>query len=359
MSMTPLISIIMPSYNHADFIGDAIRSVLNQEGVKFEFLIADDGSIDQTAEIVSSFADSRINFVAHNVNRGACIVTNELIHRASGEYIALINSDDIWSAPDKLAYQLDVLTNNPDIGACFGRAAFIDQNGSEIKKESLSFGAVFDQENRSRGNWLRRFFDLGNCICHPTMLIRKNCYHEIGLYNNRFRQLPDFDLWIRLVKKYNIFISERNLINFRVLPGENASSNTTKNAIRTMNEHFLIAQGFFDEVSDAIFIEGFFDLISSVEDVLKRDVVIEKTLAYFQYNQWLGRPYLLTGLAKLNTLLCDENKSKILKEVYGIDDKFFQLKMGEIDVLKPNLLSTISSTNKSIFRRMKNSFLNL
>lgn len=208
----PTVSVIMATYNHADFVIQAIESVLAQQGVDFEFLIADDGSADRTREVVASIKDARIRFFPSEKNRGACVVTNELIERASGEFIALINSDDYWTVPDKLAYQVQIMRENPKVGACFGRARFVDKDGRDIDKASLPFGTVFDQENRSQGQWLRRFFDLGNCICHPTLLIRKSCYEALGMYNNRLRQLPDFDMWIRLLKRYDIFISDKELV---------------------------------------------------------------------------------------------------------------------------------------------------
>ena len=118
---SPMISVIMATYNHADFVKQAIESVLEQREVDFEFLIADDGSIDKTREIVATMSDERIQFFPNKKNRGACIVTNELIERASGEFIALINSDDYWSFSDKLAYQVQIMRENPIVGACFGR----------------------------------------------------------------------------------------------------------------------------------------------------------------------------------------------------------------------------------------------
>jgi len=354
---SPTISVIMATYNHADFVAQAIDSVLNQRGVNFEFLIADDGSVDRTREVVASIHDERIHFFPNEVNRGACVVTNELIQRASGEFIALINSDDYWIGNDKLAYQLKVLRGNPNIGACFGRVRFVDKKGRSIDKSSLPFGTVFDQMNRSQGAWLRRFFDQGNCICHPTMLIRKTCYDELGLYSNRMRQLPDFDMWIRLVKRYDIFVSDRELINFRILPGENASSQTASNSIRTINEHFLIADSFFDGVKREHLIDGFHDAIT-VKDIPTEDHIdIEKNLMYMRHNQWLGKPYMMVGLLKLNALLSSSSHQKILRESYGIDDRWFQEKMGEIDVLRSKIVAAISEKKSQLRQRWESLFV--
>ena len=339
----PLVSVIMATYNHQSFVAEAINSVLMQNNVDFEFLIADDGSIDNTRNVVASFNDPRIHFFPNKTNRGACIVTNELIARSSGEFIALINSDDSWIDETKLAYQVQVLRDHPEIGACFGRARFIDKDGQAIVKSTLHFGTVFEQENRTQGAWLRRFFELGNCICHPTMLIRKSCYHELGVYSNRLRQLPDLDMWIRLVKRYPIHISERELINFRILPGENASSQTAANSIRTINEHYLIANTFFDGVCPEQLTDGFSDLLKNKTIDSIEQLEIEKALLFFIDNQWLNKPYQMIGLLKLNHLLNSPNHQKTLMDRHMIDDRWFQTRMSEVDVLRPKFIAAIGN----------------
>ena len=336
----PKVSVIMATYNHAPFVAEAIDSVLSQQGVEFEFLIADDGSSDTTSEVVSRFQDRRIKFSAHTINRGACVVTNELIEKSRGEYIALINSDDAW-VKDKLRYQVEVLNNNPRIGASFGRVAFFDRVGRSIEKRTLPFGTVFDQENRISALWLRRFFSTGNCLCHPTILIRKSCYDRVGLYSNRFRQLPDFDMWIRLVKHYELHISERDLIKFRILPGENASSQTTVNSIRTINEHYLIADTFFDGVDRLQLIQGFEDLLTVKNVPTEQHLEIEKSLLFFTNNQWLGRPYQIIGLIRMNHLLSSPAHQQVLLDSYGIDDQWFQRAMGEVDVFRPKMVAAV------------------
>lgn len=353
---TPTISVIMATYNHADFVREAIESVLSQEGVDFEFLIADDGSSDKTRDVVASIIDPRIKFFPNTVNRGACVVTNELISMSSGKYIALMNSDDSWVDKDKLSFQVKILEDMPNVGACFGRARFIDVHGVGIDKSSLPFGTVFDKDNRNQGQWLRYFYDFGNCICHPSMLIRRSCYEDVGLYNNRLRQLPDFDMWIRLIKNYDIFISDRELINFRVLPGENASSQTAKNSIRTINEHYIIAESFFDCVSTEVLIDGFSDLLV-VKDVPSRihlDIEVAKLLLI--ENQWLGKPYKMIGLLKMFNLFNSVKHSDVLEKEYGLDDRWYQKITGEVDVLRPNFVAEVkhkARTLKSIFLNPK------
>lgn len=350
----PQVSVIMAAFNHDQFVAESIHSVLKQEEIDLEFLIADDGSSDNTCEVVESFRDKRIKFLPNKNNRGACIVTNELIARSRAKYIALINSDDIW-LNDKLRHQLNILDKLPKVGACFSRAGFIDKDGVPIIKKSLPYGSIFEQQNKSGAQWLRQFFDSGNCICHPTMLIRRSCYEQLGPYNNRFRQLPDFDMWIRLVKQFEIYISDRELVQFRILPGGNVSSPTSENSIRTINEHYLIASTFFNDVTRKQLVDGFHDLIISKDIPSQEHLDIEKVLLYFAPNQWLGKPYKLIGLLELNSLLSSPVHAEILVNSYGIDDRWFHKKMGDIDVLRPKMLAA-ASHSKSVMRNAWRNF---
>ena len=253
---TPLVSVVMGTYNHAPFVAESINSVLAQDFTDFEFLISDDGSEDRTAEIVAAQTDSRIRFQSNIRNRGAALVLNELVGKARGRYIAVINSDDAW-LPNKLSEQVKILENNANIGAVFGRVVFFDKDGRTIPKSELRFGETFDKANRSRGEWLHYFFFHGNCLCHPTVLIRRELYDKAGLYDNRLRQLPDLDMWIRVVKHADIFISSSDMIRFRILPGENTSSDIYSNRVRTLNEHFFVALDFFSGVSADLLRQGF------------------------------------------------------------------------------------------------------
>ncbi|HVE23090.1 MAG TPA: glycosyltransferase [Acidocella sp.] len=328
----PLVSVVMGTYNHAPFVAEAIRSVLAQDFTDYEFLIADDGSSDGTAAAVAEFSDPRIRFQAHPANRGAALVLNELVGQARGRYICVLNSDDSWMS-GKLSEQIALLERRPEIGAAFGRVEFIDGDGAPIDKDSLSFGHVFDQPNRTRGEWLRYFFWHGNCLCHPSVMIRREIYEAVGLYDNRMRQLPDFDMWIRVVKVSDIFVSPNAMVRFRILPGENTSSDTPTNHIRTLNEHFFIGLGFFENMSADLLRQGFGDRLSRPDLPLDSTRDIEAALLFFRPVVSLERVYRLLGILKLRELLGNENSRTLLAAHYDFDDRALQRLAAEVDTL--------------------------
>jgi glycosyltransferase involved in cell wall biosynthesis len=330
----PLISVVMGTYNHAPFVAEAINSVLTQDFTDIEFLISDDGSNDQTADIVGAQTDPRVHFEPNAVNRGAALVLNELIGKARGRYIAIINSDDAW-LPGKLSEQVEILDKHPNVGATFGRVQFVDRDGQTIAKEALSFGRTFDKKNRSRGEWLRHFFSHGNCLCHPTVLIRRELYNTVGLYDNRLRQLPDFDMWVRLIKRTDIFISQSNMINFRILPGENTSSDIYNNRVRTLNEHFFIALDFFSGVSADLLRQGFGDMMKHPELASEAHVAIEKAFLFLRPVLSLTHVYQIIAMIKFRALLMDSTSRDILNKDYDFNDRSLHHLAVEADGLQP------------------------
>lgn len=325
----PAISIVMGSYNHAPYVRAAMDSVLGQTFTDFEFLIADDGSSDETAAIIETYTDPRISFSRNGFNKGACATLNELIAQASGRYIAVMNSDDVWER-EKLAYQFDYLEQDIGVAAVFGRASFIDKTGAPIDADTLPFGTIFDQLNRTPGAWLRRFFAEGNCLCHPTILIRRSCYDVCGAYDNRLRQLPDFDMWIRLTKRYAIHVSDRKLIRFRIMPGENTSSPSIANSTRDLNENFLIGLRFFDGIDRERLIEGFGDCLKFSDIGSAEEVAIECALMCLDVDSVRRNRYQIIGLMQLHALLRSAAHESLLRERYCIDDKWFQARMAEV-----------------------------
>jgi sugar O-acyltransferase (sialic acid O-acetyltransferase NeuD family) len=233
----PEVSVIMAAYNHEKYVAHSIKSVLSQTYKDFEFIIIDDGSNDGTAQEIARFDDPRIKatFSAHNA--GMIFTKNKGIDLAEGRYIAIINSDDAYM-PDKLQKQVDFLNSHPGYGAVFTDAQIIDDDGLAFTDKNHFYFSIFTQPNRSRYEWLRRFFYEGNCICLPSVMIRRECYDVVGRPDSRLHQLPDLDLWVRLCFKYDIHIMEEKLTQFRVRDNEaNASGNRQESRQRTVWEY--------------------------------------------------------------------------------------------------------------------------
>jgi glycosyltransferase involved in cell wall biosynthesis len=151
------VSVVMSSYNHEAFVARAIESVIEQEFEDWEFVIRDDASQDQTAQIVAAYDDKRIRFLGSGLHLGAAESLNQCIARARGEYIAVINSDDIF-LPHRLAVQLPLLEQNVKIGASFSVPQIIDEQSQVMTSGTHPFFFIFDQPNRNRFAWLNFFF---------------------------------------------------------------------------------------------------------------------------------------------------------------------------------------------------------
>lgn len=242
--LMPTVSVIIPSYNHEKFVAEAIQSVLDQTYQDFEIIITDDGSSDQTVNLIKQFKDPRIQLFCFEKNQGACIAANNCLKHAKGKYIAMLSSDDVF-LPEKLAKQVAYLQSHSDCAAVFSEAHIIQENGDDFKGGRHFYTHIFSQKNKSRYEWLNYFFYQGNCLCHPSVLIRKECYDQVGVYDSRLAQLPDFDMWIRLCLAYEIHILPEQLIKFRILQGDkNASGHRPDTALRKPWEQRIVLENF-------------------------------------------------------------------------------------------------------------------
>jgi len=248
----PRISVVLASYNHECFVQETIHSVLNQDYEDFELIVTDDASSDATVDRIREIRDPRIRLFCFARNRGACVAHNHCIKQAQGEYIAMINSDDVC-CPGRLSKQVEFLDNHPEIGAVFGLPLIINESGKEGKdkrhnRTRQTFTAhLQEKENRTRYEWLHFFFYNGNCLCHPSVMIRRECHEDVGLYDERYAQLPDFDFWIRLSLKYDIHILPEYLVKFRVFSDKrNASGSTPEKVIRRYWENRQILRNFLN-----------------------------------------------------------------------------------------------------------------
>jgi hypothetical protein len=246
MRRVPRVSVIMASFNHAGFVEQAIDSVLSQSFSDFEFVITDDGSSDATVDAIRRYADPRIRLEVFPRNRGASHAMNCCIGRSKGEYISVINSDD-WFLQGKLAAQVEFLDRNRDIAAVFAKPLMVDEAGALLAKENDPFGDLFIDDLPDRFAWLHFFFYHGNALCHPTVMIRRSIYDEVGLYSPSLRQLPDFDMWVRVCARYEIRVMPEQRIAYRVLSGRrNTGAPTPETLLRSLWEQTRVQHRFLN-----------------------------------------------------------------------------------------------------------------
>lgn len=248
-------SIIISCYNHANYVHKAVESALSQSFLSFQVLISDDASSDNSWDVISEFDDPRIKIFRQSFNLGPVGNLRFLVNNSEGELIAILNSDDYWH-PEKLLKQVASLDAMPATGACFTWSRLVDSFDKELSGPEAIYNNIFRQCNRSQGEWLNYFFTNGNCICHPSALIRKNLYSTIGSYASGLRQLPDFEMWIRLVKFCPIHIIEEDLV-FHRRDGKNTSADTPENTARGLFELTYIFENYFDDLTGELFSEAF------------------------------------------------------------------------------------------------------
>ena len=235
----PKVSVILTSYNHDKYLREAIESVLNQTFQDFELIIWDDDSVDDSWNIIQSYSDSRIQAVTNPQNKGPVFGINKAIFDiASGEYIAIHHSDDVWEL-DKLEKQVDYLDANQDVGAVFTWGQIIDEHSVE------STADCFYQENKTRWQWLNQLFLERNHLCHPSVLIRKLCYQDVGVYHLSLFQTPDAEMWSRVLIKFPIHVIQEKLTKHRKFSDKsNVSGEIIESVIRANNEWNVLRKNY-------------------------------------------------------------------------------------------------------------------
>ncbi|MBY2909010.1 glycosyltransferase family 2 protein [Rhizobium leguminosarum] len=191
----PAISIIIPTYNRSAFIGEAIDSVLQQTFGDFELIVIDDGSTDETGEIVGGFEDSRLIFIQQE-NAGRSAARNRAIAMARGKYIAFLDSDDTYLR-DKLERQVDFMERHPGIGMMYTSAKCIDADGN-ILKNHIYVAAASGQIYRQVA------FFRPVTITLPTVMLRREVLDTVGGFDEKMERFEDTDLWRRISKRYEV-----------------------------------------------------------------------------------------------------------------------------------------------------------
>jgi glycosyltransferase involved in cell wall biosynthesis len=183
------VSVIIPTYNSEKYISSAVKSVLNQTHHNFELIIVDDGSVDNTQEIINSFNDQRIKYI-YQENSGVAVARNTGIENSSGEHIAFLDADDIW-VPEKLQIQLDIISERNDVCMIYSAIEMFYTGNDRTK---------IIKYNHDDNNFVEKLItDPFKSIPYPsTVILKRSCIDKAGTFNPEFKTGEDWDLWLRL-----------------------------------------------------------------------------------------------------------------------------------------------------------------
>ena len=193
------VSIIIPTYNRGWTIKEAVDSVLAQDFIDFELIVVDDGSTDNTSEILHSYRED-ITVLRQN-NKGVSAARNRGLSEASGRFIAFLDSDDLW-LPQKLSRQVDFFNSNPDALICQTEEIWIRNNVrvNPKKRHKKPSGMIFEPS-------------LALCLVSPSaVMIRRSLFEKIGGFDETLPACEDYDLWLRISCRHPVFLIDTPLI---------------------------------------------------------------------------------------------------------------------------------------------------
>lgn len=203
----PKVSVIIPAYNAMAYLPQAVESVLKQTFTDFEVHIVDDGSSDDTANWASHLADARVSLITQS-NQGAGAARNAGLKKAQGEYIAFLDADDFWE-PTKLAEQVKRLDQNTEIGLVH---TWVTLSNAESNL------AEYVMKTEGEGHIWNRVVTYNPIKCGSTAMVRQQCFQDLGYFDASLKYSEDWDMWIRIARKYAFSVIHEPLTNYRIHP---------------------------------------------------------------------------------------------------------------------------------------------
>jgi glycosyltransferase involved in cell wall biosynthesis len=189
--MVPAVSIIMPTFNRMQFLPAAVDSVLAQTFIQWELIVCDDGSDAETRAYLESLGDPRVRVILLSHTGRPSVVSNVALRQARGEFVAFLDSDDLW-LPKKLDAQIASLRRNPERQWSYTRFALINESGEPT-------ASTRDHDRPVSAGWvLEKLFRGEAIIAQPSVLVSRKLLHEIGLFDEELIMCYDIDLWFRL-----------------------------------------------------------------------------------------------------------------------------------------------------------------
>lgn len=221
MSVSGLVSVVIPAYNVGGHIGEAIGSVLSQDYPAIEIIVVDDGSKDDTAEVVATGFPQVI--LIRKANGGAATARNAGIQQAQGEFVAFLDADDIW-LPGKLKAQVNHLRAHPEVEMNCTAFSQWTSNAEGVFPDPLSVvpdqtSVADDAIDRENSGWAYHKLLLRNFVWTTTVMMRRSLIDKIGLYDESFRLGQDYEYFLRASRETEVHRLARVFALYRQHPG--------------------------------------------------------------------------------------------------------------------------------------------
>jgi len=204
-NLCPKVSIIIPTYQHADFVGEAIDSALAQTYTDYEIILVDDGSTDGTREIVVAYGN-QIKYIYQD-NRGLPAARNTGILASKGQYLSFLDADDVW-LPNKLKLEVEFLDTHPSVKLVCSNYSYF---GSRKGPKRTGFEGI----TLTSGYGLKELF-FKNPILPSAVLVRKSCFEKVGLFDESMVQCEDLDMWLRIAAHFEVGYIDTPLVKYRL-----------------------------------------------------------------------------------------------------------------------------------------------
>ncbi len=297
----PKVTVLMPVYNGAKYLRESIASILNQTFTDFEFLIIDDGSTDQSVEIITSYNDSRIRLLRNQTNLKLIATLNMGLEYARGEYVARMDCEDI-SLPERLSKQVAFMEANPGVGVC----------GTWVEVFGTSHGFIKHptQSDEIKANL---FFD--NFLAHPTVMLRTSFFNKFGLrYDPEHLHAEDYGLWVKCSFLFPVANIPEVLLQYRMTPTSigQTSGNRQRETVLDINKSNIRRLGidFIDNDYEIHKIAAFPpQLIEQKTKVVLVSQWLQKLQQANQMRKYYPEPYFSDILAKHWFEVCQVSSS--------------------------------------------------
>jgi hypothetical protein len=220
----PSVTVLLPVFNAAGFLGEALDSVFAQTFEDFEIVLVDDASTDQIGNVLARYPDPRLRVIRRTVRGGTAVALNDGLDQARGRYVAVMHADDV-SLPDRLSRQIGFLRRHPEIGIVGGNQQPVDVEGRALGPAT---------HLPTLPGHIRWMLYVHNCLNHPTIVARRDLLRNLGGYRPDAVPAEDYALWVDAIGITRIANVDDVVLRYRVHPGSASSTRANEMEARAL-----------------------------------------------------------------------------------------------------------------------------